>query len=158
MLIRINDQPIALGQPLTAADLEGAALSRPGFWQRLLNRTNDGLTRYEVSNCKATCFDDAFDLYPCTHGYLTPDRQWRTDCHVLLTGGKVASAVLRIIEGRYAAMEFVERFRESGTAVLGAPLAVDRWTTRWTNGSAVVTSVLRPDAKNACFLFEHTAE
>jgi hypothetical protein len=158
MMIRINEQPITLGEPLPTATRRRAALRRPGFWRRLLRRGDEAGILYEALNCRAHCFDDAFDLYPCTHGYLTADRQWSTDAHVVVRNGRVVSAVLRVIDGHYAATGFVDRFRESGTAVLGPPGDADRWTTRWTNGAAVVTSILQPDAKNACFLFEHASE
>jgi len=154
MLITINDQPIALGEALDAKVRDTAGLRRPGLWQRLRHGHGPGVVGYEVRNCLAVCFGGAFDLYPCTHGYLTPDRQWRTDAQVLVRNDLVTNAELRVIDGRYAASEFVHRFHESCNALLGEALAVDRYTARWRNGSAAVTSILRPDTKNASFLFE----
>lgn len=158
MLITINDQPIALGEALPDAVRGRAGLVRPGLLRRLLSRNAPGCTRYETSNCLAACFTGTFDLYPCLHGYLTPDRKWRTDAHILVQNNRVTSAVLRVIEGRYAATEFVDRFRESCSSALGEPHTTDRYTMLWRNASATVTSILQPDTKNACFLFEEIAE
>ena len=109
---------------------------------------------FETDDCTVSCFDQGFEIYPCNHSYLTPDRRWRTAASLVMVGDRVASAMLHIVDAKYAASEFVSRFHEVCSGCLGEPLQTDRYTVRWRNGSTEVTSLLRPDAKNASFLFE----
>jgi hypothetical protein len=157
MQVTINDFTIAIGQDADRERLTAAGFSRRGLLQRLLRKEPRGGMVYETTDCTVTCFDDGFELYPCTHSYLTPDRRWNTAASLLLVDGRVQSALLRILDAKYAAAGFVSRFQEVCQDVLGTPHAADRWTTRWENGGTAVTILLEPDAKNACFLFEAAA-
>lgn len=154
MKVKINQYAIAIGHVAADTDLAAAGFERRSLLQRLLRKEPQGGMVFEAKNCVVTCFDDGFEMYPCTHSYLTPDRRWNTAASVLVVDGRIRSAVLRVLDAKYAASEFVSRFHEVCTGVLGQPRTSDRYTTRWQNGSTSVTSLIQPDAKNACFLFE----
>lgn len=154
MRLKINELSIAIGEGAPRTDLAAAGFKRRGLLSRLLNKEPRGGMVFETDDCTVTCFDDGFELYPCNHSYLTRDRRWRTAASILVVDDRVASAVLRIIDAKYAASEFVSRFRDVCTGTLGEPHTSDRYTIHWKNGNTTVTSLLRPDAKNACFLFE----
>ena len=153
MLIRINEQPITIGEPVETEILERADLRRSGLLKRLLPVGKGESGRREAENCSVDCFEGAFNLYPCTHGYLTPDRQWQTMAEIELRDGRVVSVLFKVVKGRYAATEFADRFRASCQKTLGDPYHADRYTARWRNGAAEITSVLQFDAMNASFLF-----
>jgi len=158
MRLTINELPISIGEGVLGADigadLAAAGFQRRGLLSRLLRKKPRGGTVFEAEDCTATCFDSGFELYPCTDSYLTPDRRWRTAANVLVVDELVVSAELLIIDARYAASEFVSRFREACNGSMGEPHAADRYIARWQNSGTAVTSLLRPDAKNACFVFE----
>ncbi|MFO7608384.1 MAG: hypothetical protein R6X35_04195 [Candidatus Krumholzibacteriia bacterium] len=154
MRIVINDIPLELGEALPEDARTGAGLRRPGLWRRLRDRTAGAGTRLDADNCVIDAFDGRFHLYPCTHEYLNADRQWRTAVSVFVERGRVRSVLLRVIEGRYAAGEFVDRFCTVCTEQLGEGLAVDSFTRRWRNGAAACRSCLQPDGRNACFIIE----
>lgn len=154
MRIVINDIPLELGEALPEAARAEAGLRRAGLWRRLRVRAEGPGTRLDAENCVIDAFDGRFHLYPCTHGYLNADRQWRTAASVFVEGGRVRSVLLRVIEGRYAAGEFVDRFGAVCTEQLGEGHAIDRFTRRWRNGRAACRSCLQPDGRNACFVIE----
>ncbi|MCP4570837.1 MAG: hypothetical protein GY838_00650 [bacterium] len=154
MQLTINELAISIGEGAPPADLAGAGFKRCSLIKRLLKKEPRGGRVFETDNCIVTCFDDSFELYPCTHSYLTPDRRWRTAASILLVNDQIASAVLHIIDAKYAATEFVSQFQEACLAELGEPEKTDRYTARWQNGTTEVTSLLRPDTKNASFLFQ----
>jgi len=152
MLIRINEQPIVVGERVEPAVLDRADLHRAGLLHRLLHADLGGQVRLEAENCAVECFEETFSLYPCVHGYLTPDRQWRTGAEIGLSDGRVVSALFKVIQGRYAATEFVDRFRTSCCAVLGDPDREDRYSAHWSDSMVEITSALEPGAMNASFL------
>lgn len=154
MRIVINDIPLALGDALPADARAEAGLSRPGPWRRLRVRAKGPGTRLDAENCVIDAFDGGFHLYPCTHRYLDADRRWRTAVSVFVDRGRVRRVLLQVIEGRYAAGEFVDRFREVCTEQLGEGQAVDRYTRRWRNGAATFLSCLQPDGRNAFFTID----
>ncbi len=152
MLIRINKQSFAIGENVDPETLDRADLRHSGMLQRLLRSDLGGLVRLQVENCSVDCFEGAFNLYPCTDSYLTPDRQWCTAAEIEIRNGRLISVLLKVIQGRYAAAEFVDRFRTSCMEILGAPDHEDRWVAHWRNGAPEVTCVLQNDAMNASFL------
>jgi hypothetical protein len=156
MRIKINDIPLELGRELPEADRAEAGLRRPPVWDRLPWRTGGGGRRLDVANCTVDAFDGTFRLYPCMAGYLDRDRQWRTAVSVFVDEGKVRSVLVRVIEGRYAATEFADRFRDAAAALLGEGHAVDGFTRRWKNGRTACVAALQPDGRNACFIIETT--
>ena len=152
--LKINSVPIKLGGILDTEALDRANFKKAGPLRKLFNRQPLGQTLYRAENCKLECFDEEFCIYPCTHGYLNRDRQWETRAAVYLEEGKVLKLEYQVVDGKYAASNFLARFQEACSAVLGNPVESSRFVTRWTNDIAMVTSILHPDKVNAQFLME----
>ena len=147
--LKINETPLRIGAPVEDLDLEGAAFRKTGLWKRLLRKLPSDVQCFEAENCTLSCFDDALQIYPCTHGYLTPDRQWRTRATLLIRGNRIRKVLFRIVEGHYSAVNFLERFQELCIEHLGQPLESDRSYAQWRRDDVLVTQVLHPDRKNA---------
>lgn len=154
MRIVINDTPLALGAVLAEDARTQAGLRQSPLWQRLLRHPHKWGRHLEASNCTLEAFDGAFLLYPCTDGYLNSDRQWRTAASLVLDQGRLRRVLVRVIDGRYAAAEFVARFGEVCTGQLGDGQVVDRYTRRWKNGRMVCLSTLQRDGRNASIVIE----
>ena len=152
--LKVNSVPIELGGIADTDALGRADFQKAGPLRKLFNNQPLGQTLYRADNCKLECFDEDFCIYPCTHGYLNRDRQWETRAALFLEDGKVQKLEFQVIDGKYAASNFLDRFMEACSAVLGNPVESSRLITRWTNGATVVTSILHPDKVNAEFLME----
>lgn len=152
--IKINSVPIELGGIVDVKALDEADFQKAGPLRRLFKQLPLGQTIYFADNCKLECFDDEFSIYPCTHGYLNRDRQWETKAAVYLEEGRVWKLEFQVVDGQYAASNFLERFQKACNSVLGEPVENSRFLTRWKNGSAAVTSILHPDMINVDFLME----
>lgn len=152
--LRINSVPMELGKVMDDNALDEAELRKVGPLRRLIKQLPSGQTLYHAVNCKLECFDQEFCIYPCTHGYLNRDRQWETKATVYLDEGRVCKLEFQVVDGRYAASTFLERFYEACSAVLGEPVKSSRRRTTWRNGTALVTSILHRDKVNADFLME----
>lgn len=152
--LKINSIPLELGEIVDVAALDEADLHKAGPLRRLLKHLHSDQTLYLADNCKLEIFDDECCIYPCTHGYLNRDRQWETKATIFLEGGRVWKLEFQVIDGRYAATNFLDRFHEACSAVLGEPLENSRYRTEWRNGTAKVTSILHRDKVNADFLIE----
>ncbi len=154
MRIVINDTPLALGAVLADDERTRAGLRRPPLWQRLLRHPHRVGPHLEAVNCTLEAFDGAFLLYPCTDGYLNSDRQWQTSASLVVDQGRLRSVQVRVIDGRYAAAEFVARFGEVCTEQLGEAQHLDRYTLRWKNGRVACLSTLQRDGRNASLVIE----
>jgi len=152
--LKINAIPLELGGIVDIRTLEEAALQKAGPLRRLFKRLPPGQMLFRADNCKLECFHEDFCIYPCTHGYLNQDRQWKTRVSVYVADGRVQKLEFRVVDGRYAATNFLERFHEACCGVLGAPVESSRFLTRWRNGAAAVTSTLHPNMVNVDFLME----
>ncbi|MEN8007646.1 MAG: hypothetical protein ABFS42_11565 [Candidatus Krumholzibacteriota bacterium] len=152
--VKINSVPMELGGTMDDEALYQADFQKAGPLRKLFNHQPLGQTLYRADNCKLECFDEDFCIYPCTHGYLNRDRQWETRATVYLDDGKVWKLEFQVVDGKYAASNFVDRFQEACSAVLGNPVESSRYMSRWTNGAATVTSILHRDKVNAEFLME----
>ena len=152
--LKINSVTIELGGIVDTDALDRAEFQKAGPLRKLFNNQPLGQTLYQADNCKLECFDDEFCIYPCTHGYLNRDRQWKTRGALFVNDGKVQKLEFQVVDGKYAASSFLDRFMEACSAVLGTPVESSHFLTRWTNGAAVVTSVLHPNKVNADFLIE----
>ncbi len=154
MRILVNDTPLALGDALPPEACAAAGL-RPGSLRgRLADRLGLAVDRLEARDCTVALFDGDVRIYPCIDGYINRDRQWRTAVNLVVREGRLLSVEVRVIEGRYAAPEFVDRFVAACDARWGESQAVDRHTRRWRNGVAHFLSHLQPDGRNAVFLVE----
>ncbi len=152
--LKINSVPIELGGIADIDALGQADFQKSGPLRKLFNNQPLGQTLYWADNCKLECFDEEFCIYPCTHGYLNRDRQWKTRGALYLDEGKVQKLEFQVVDGKYAASSFLDRFVEACSGVLGNPVENSRLLTRWANGATVVTSILHPDKVNADFLLE----
>jgi hypothetical protein len=158
MTFKINEVPVVMGREIDTAILLEADFNRAGTLNRIRLRIPSGHEMYSLENCRLDCFEDDFSIYPCTDGYLDRHRQWGTRAELHLRGGIVQKLVFQVIEGRYAAANFVDRFRDRCGEVLGDPVQTGTFITRWRNGSSHVTAILRPDRVNADFLVELDAD
>jgi len=152
--LKVNSVPIELGGKIDTKILEEGAFRKIGPLRRLFTSIPQGQILYQADNCKLECFDDDFSIYPCTHGYLNRDRQWKTKAAVYLEDGRMRKLEFQVVDGHYAASNFLERFQEACNAALGEPVESSRFLTRWTNGTASVTSILHSDMVNVDFLME----
>ena len=152
--LRINSVPIELGGSVDVEALGQADFKKAGPLRKLISHQPLGQTLYRADNCKLECFDEEFCIYPCTHGYLNQDRQWETRGAVYLDDGMVQKLEFLVVDGMYAASNFLARFQEACSAVLGNPVESSATMTRWVNGAAIVTSILHADKVNADFLME----
>jgi len=152
--LKINSVTIELGGTVDSQALEDADFQKAGPLRRLFKQLPLAQTLYLAGNCKLECFDDDFSIYPCTHGYLNRDRQWETKAAVYLEDGRVWKLEFQVVNGHYAASNFLERFQGACTAALGEPVENSRFLTRWQNGTAAVTSILHRDMVNVDFLME----
>lgn len=154
MIIRINDTPLEVGAPLPANAHARAGLRHPPLWRRLGRRGPLRGGRLDADNCTLDAFDGGFRLYPCVDSYLDEDRRWRTGVSVFVENGVVRTVMVRVVEARYAAVEFAVRFQEACTALWGEGHAVDRYTRRWRNGRTTCLSCVEPDRRHATFVIE----
>jgi hypothetical protein len=152
--LRINSVPIELGGIADIEALDQADFKKAGPLRKLITQQPLGQTLYRADNCKLECFDEEFCIYPCTHSYLNRDRQWETKGAVYLDDGIVQKLEFLVVDGMYAASNFLDRFQEACSAALGNPVESSSSTTRWVNGAAIVTSILHPNKVNADFLME----
>jgi len=153
--IKVNSVPLELGKPADIKALEKAHFQKPGPLRRLFKQPPPGQTLFRAHNCQVDCFNDGFTLYPCTHRYLNDDRQWETHARVYLVDGRVRKLEFQVIEGHYAAANFLERFQNACKGVLGEPLEHSRYRTFWRKGTSEVTSNLHEDMINVDFLVEY---
>jgi len=154
--LKINSLPLKLGETVDTSSLEEADFNKAGPIRRLLTHLPLGQTVFQADNCKLECFDDEFSIYPCTHGYLNRDRQWKTKATLFLEDGRLWKFEFQVVDGHYAASNFLDRFQEACSTALGEPVESSRFRTRWQNGSAAVTSILHSDMVNVDFLMEIT--
>lgn len=153
--IKVNSVPLELGKPADIKALKEAHFQKPGPLRRLFTKLPSGQALFQAHNCQVDCFNDGFTLYPCTHRYLNDDRQWETHARVFLVDGWVQKLEFQVIEGHYAAANFLERFQNACNEILGEPLDQSRYRTVWRNGPTAVTSILYKDMINVDFLVEY---
>lgn len=152
--VKINSVPLVLGEQVDVQVLDDADFHKAGPLRRLIKHLPAGQTVFSAENCQVYCFDDDFSIYPCTHGYLNRDRQWETSATLFLADDRLQKIEFHVIDGQYAASNFLDRFREACSSVLGDPVEISRFQTKWQNGTAAVTSILHRDKTNADFLLE----
>jgi len=154
MEILINDTAIHVGDILPEDAVTAAGLRRANLFGKLLGGRRARRARLAADCCTVALFAGELRVYPCTHGYLDRDRQWRTAAEIHLDRGRVRKVLIRVLEGRYAAPGFVDRFNELCTLQLGDAKTEDGRLRRWRNGVVRCTSCLQPDGKNADFVIE----
>lgn len=153
MEILVNDTAVTLGDVLAEDDMAAAGLHPASVLNKLLRGHGSRRLRLAADDCTVELFAGELKVYPCKHRYLDRDRQWQTAAEILLDRGRVHKVRVRILEGRYAAPGFVERFNELCTAQLGEARR-SGGRRRWRNGSLSVSSYLQPDGMNADLVLE----
>lgn len=156
MLLNIEEIPLTLGEKVDSHVLESSPFQKAGLVKRLIVRASDGRELYELEDARLTCLAEDFTIFPCTHDYLDQDRRWSTRASIFLQDGRLEEVVFQVIDGRYAAGNFLERFGELCTKVLGAPESRDERGTIWHNGTTILTGYLHDNKVDADFRFEWT--
>jgi hypothetical protein len=117
----INEVAFNLGDRKDSDRLVAADLRPPSIWHRLVNSKYRRYSIYRASNCTLQCFGSAFDLFPCTDSYLTQDRQWRTEAEVTYAEEQLVVVRFQVVEGRYAAPNYLGRFDDLCRERFGEP-------------------------------------
>jgi hypothetical protein len=151
---KINSVHAVLGDPVDEPALAAAGFRKAGPIRRLIKHLPHHLDVYSAENCHLHCFAEAFSIYPCTHRYLNRDRRWETSALLFLDSGRLVKVEFKVIDGQYAAGNFLDRFQETCRAALGEPVETTRYQTKWVNDRAQVTTMLRADKTNADFRLE----
>jgi hypothetical protein len=152
--LTINKVPMTLGEKLPAAMLDEAAFHRNGFLLRLLSRDPLNQTIYSVENCELIGFDEELRIYPCTDGYLNPDRQWSTKATLFLKNDRLQRILFQVVDGQTAAMNFISRFEKAIADKHGEPCHKERRSRCWQDEIARVKTYLHPNRVNADFIIE----
>ncbi len=90
--------------------------------RRLLTGQDKNQVRYTADNLTLTGIDRDFSIYPCPHAYLDEDRKWSTRVTLVVQEGILHEILFQVLDGRYAAPTFFERFSDACQAVLGDPV------------------------------------
>ncbi len=152
--LQINRVPLVLGEALPAAMLDEVSICRSGLLRRLLSREPIDQTVCCVENCEFTGFGDQLHIYPCTHGYLNRDRQWRTKVTFFLKKDRLHRILFQVVDGQTAAMNFLSRFESAVSDSHGQPIRQDRRSLCWQGDNARVQTYLHPNRINADFIIE----
>lgn len=152
--LKINGIRLEPGDRLEPEALLENGFKREGMLQRLLHRSSQGGDLYKAANTEVDCFEDAFNLYPCTASYLTRDRQWETAATVLLVDGRVNRVTFHVLDGIYAAPNYVTKFKEICTKLYGEPGQGPAGAMLWKNDKVILSGKLQPDGICADFRME----
>lgn len=154
MKLNIEDIPLTLGERLDATRLESSPFHKEGLVKRLISRASDGRDHYVHENARLTCLTEEFTIFPCTHDYLDKDRRWETRASIFIQDGRLEEVLFQVIDGRYAAGNFLDRFTETCTDSLGEPVEHHERGTVWHNGTSILTAYLHDSRVDADFRFE----
>ena len=153
--IKINKVPMTLGQELSSEVLESADFKRTGLLKRLINQQPMDQTVFSGDDCELEGLDSDLHIYPCTHGYLNQDRQWRTKATLYLKNDRLLRILFQVVDGQTAALNFVQRFETAAGKAIGQPYAQDQHSTRWRAHDTHLETLLYPDRFNADFIIEN---
>ncbi len=152
--LKINELVLNPGAKLDPGELESRSFQRQGFIKRLVKRLPRGQQLFVADNCTIDCFDEKLSLYPCTHSYLNRDRQWETRASVLLEDGKLKRVSFHILDGVYAAPNFVNLFRTICDENFGEGKNTGNKHFTWRNDRLGFTGTLQTDKVTADFIIE----
>jgi len=152
--LRINQLNLQPGAKVDSRDLKESEFRPAGLMRRLVQRLPRGQKLFETKNCTVDCFEDRLSLFPCTHGYLNNDRQWETHASVLLVDGRVQKVEFRVLDGVYAAPNFLEKFKAICTEHFGDPRQEQKNQFHWTNDRLGFSGFLHADNVTANFTIE----
>jgi len=154
MELMIDDVPLVLGEEIDPGLLTGTVFHKVGLVRRILTGKPSHRVLFTAANAQLRCLADDFSIYPCLDSYLDDDRRWETRARLYVEEGRLHTVEFQVIDGRYAAGNFLERFADLCTATLGEPVVRSRRITTWHNGQTVVTGRLRSRGYEAEFRFE----
>ncbi len=147
----INDVTVQLGDRRRPNVLELAGFSRIGLFGRLTKKIPLGQTWYRSPNCTLTCFGEEFVLYPCLDNYLDRDRRWGTDAMLRFAQDRLCEVRLQVVDGHYAAANFLDRLCEVCTSHFGPPDKESQYRMVWRSEKASFICTMQPDLINADF-------
>lgn len=152
--LSINELNLQPGAKIDTQDLKECEFRPAGLVRRLVQRLPRGQQLFETKNCTLTCFDDRLSLFPCTHSYLNQDRQWETHASVLLVDGHLKKIEFRVLDGVYAAPNFLDKFKTICNEHFGDPQQQDKNQFLWTNDKLIFSGSLHADHVTADFSIE----
>ena len=151
--VLINNISLQPGAKIETRILKGSNFRKVGLVERLLKRLPKGQSLFIAHNCTVS-FTDRMNLYPCTDGYLNKDRQWQTRAFVYLMNGKIQKVEFHVLEGVYAAPNFINTFKNICTENYGSPVEIQTNHYLWKNDQYSFSSILHADCINADFSIE----
>ncbi len=152
--LNINEFNIRPGAIIDTKLLKESHFQQAGLLKRLIKPLPRGHAFFVAENCTISCFDDRLSLYPCTHAYLNKDRQWKTQGSVLLVDGKVQKMDFHVLEGIYAAPNFIETVNAICSEDFGQPKKINNNHFLWKTEELSFSCYLLSDNINACFSIE----
>ena len=152
--LRINQLNLQPGAEVDSRQLKESEFRPAGLMRRLVRRLPRGQELFETKNCTVDCFEDRLSLFPCTHSYLNQDRQWETHASVLLVEGVIRKVEFRVLDGVYAAPNFLEKFRSICTEHFGDPKQKQRNQFHWKTDQLRFSGFLHADNVTADFAIE----
>ncbi len=152
--LKINGVELQPGGPVNASLLLENGFRKPGILERLVKRPAGGGEIFLAENCETDCFGDAFNLYPCNHGYLNRDCRWQTEAIVQVVDGTVRRITFHVLDGLYAAPNYMSRFAALCTRHLGEPNRGQAGDLIWRNDRLALSGRLHSDHIRADFSVE----
>ncbi len=152
--LRINETCLQPGTTIDNGMLMDADFRKVGLVQRFFQRLPRDHDLYIADNCTIDCFGDRLSLFPCTHDYLTKDRQWQTRASVLVVGDQIKKVDFHVLEGVYAAPNSIETFQIICNENFGSPEKLQPNHYRWKNKALSFSSYLHSDSITADFCIE----
>jgi len=152
--LKINKLNLHPGAKADTQILKNSEFRPAGFVRRFIQRLPREQEIFETKNCTVKCFDDRLSLYPCTHSYLDHDRQWETSASLLLVNGQLQKVEFRVLNGIYAAPNFMKKFQVICNEFYGQPEQFQHNQLIWTNGKLNFSGFLHADKITADFSIE----
>lgn len=153
--LKINGVPLEPGSRVNSAKLLENGFHKQSLLRRIVKRQQAEGEILQAENCETDCFGEAFSLFPCTHGYLNRDRQWQTRATVHLVDGRVRRVTFHVLNGIYAAPNYMDKFQDLCTRLLGEPGEKGaEGALLWKNDKLKLVGRLQPDRICADFEIE----
>jgi hypothetical protein len=149
--LRINHTRFCLGDRLEKHALASAKFHRAGLVTILSQKMSPLGKQFVARDCTMTCFGDEFHLYPCRDLYLDRERQWKTSATLFYKKGRLHRILVRVIDGQYAAVNFLQRFQEVCIHKFGTPSRAGRSEYSWESNGKSIGCILDEEFYNASF-------
>jgi hypothetical protein len=149
--LHINGTRFRLRESRDVSRLRSAAFRAHSLWDQLTGGRLGPRKRYRAANCTVACFGGAFDLYPRLESYLSHDRRWQTAAGLIYLRDRLVEVRFEVIDGRYAAPTFWERFHEAATRPYGEPHSTADDVYFWNGAAMRLEATLSKDRINCLF-------